>query len=124
MISALDIQNSLTLLYSKNTGKIIDAFIIERHPSGNIKKVRIVGTFDDVDITDPTIIRRIFRAKSAKFFIEKQTGNNIQFKLVGAGSGHGAGLCQLGALGMALDGFNYEEIIRHYFNDISIIRAY
>ncbi|MFC1725051.1 SpoIID/LytB domain-containing protein [candidate division KSB1 bacterium] len=123
LISALEIQNNITQYFSNNTGRIIDVLISERYRSGNIKKVRIVGTFDNIDITDPIIIRRVFRAKSAKFYVEK-TGNNIQFKLIGAGSGHGAGICQLGALGMALDGFNYDEIIKHYLKNVSIIRAY
>ena len=40
--------------------------------------------------------------------------------LVGAGWGHGAGMCQIGALGMALAGYDHERILMHYFKDVTI----
>jgi SpoIID/LytB domain protein len=42
----------------------------------------------------------------------------------GAGSGHGVGLCQTGALGMARAGIKGEDIIRHYFSAVEIRRQY
>ena len=39
---------------------------------------------------------------------------------VGAGWGHGAGMCQIGALGMALAGYDHERILMHYFKDVTI----
>jgi SpoIID/LytB domain protein len=44
--------------------------------------------------------------------------------LTGAGWGHGVGLCQIGALGMALSGRSSEEILRHYFSSITIKKLY
>jgi SpoIID/LytB domain protein len=35
--------------------------------------------------------------------------------LKGVGWGHGVGLCQMGALGMALDHINYKDILKHYY---------
>lgn len=42
----------------------------------------------------------------------------------GAGWGHGAGLCQIGALGMAQTGHGYRSILSHYFADTKIERIY
>ena len=47
-----------------------------------------------------------------------------QFKFTGAGWGHGVGLCQIGALGMALDGYSADDILNHYFTDITIDKIY
>ena len=44
--------------------------------------------------------------------------------LSGAGWGHGAGLCQIGALGMAINGKSSEEILKHYFTSTEIKKIY
>ena len=44
--------------------------------------------------------------------------------LSGAGWGHGAGLCQIGALGMAIIGKSSEEILKHYFTSAEIKKIY
>lgn len=44
----------------------------------------------------------------------------VRFELLGAGWGHGAGLCQIGALGMALLGHDYRAILHHYFENMRI----
>ncbi len=41
----------------------------------------------------------------------------------GAGWGHGAGLCQIGALGMSLAGYDHEQILKHYFTNVTINRS-
>lgn len=44
--------------------------------------------------------------------------------MVGSGWGHGVGLCQIGALGMALAGHSYVEILKHYFSGCELVSAY
>jgi stage II sporulation protein D len=47
-----------------------------------------------------------------------------RFVFTGKGWGHGVGLCQVGAYGMALSGAAYEDILRHYYSSIILERAY
>ncbi len=47
-------------------------------------------------------------------------GRAQRFEFAGAGWGHGAGMCQIGALGMALQGFDHERILQHYFEGVRI----
>ncbi len=47
-----------------------------------------------------------------------------RFRYLGAGWGHGAGLCQIGALGMAIAGHAYDRILAHYFEKTRRTRAY
>jgi SpoIID/LytB domain protein len=55
---------------------------------------------------------------SSAFTIETEdNGGSLPsgFMLHGAGWGHGVGLCQMGALNMAFDGYNYKDILHHYY---------
>lgn len=55
----------------------------------------------------------------------KKNGGLIEsFVLKGAGSGHGAGMCQTGAWGMAKKGFNYQDILKKYYTGIDIEKIY
>ena len=56
--------------------------------------------------------------------INDTNGHCIKFRFTGAGWGHGVGLCQIGALGMALDGYTSEEILKHYFKDSQLEKIY
>jgi stage II sporulation protein D len=63
-------------------------------------------------------IRSLFNLNSTNFsFI--QTGNEIE--ILTTGYGHGVGMSQWGAEGMANKGYNYEEILKHYYTDVEIV---
>lgn len=80
---------------------------------GKIKTIII----DNTEVTGREM-RSIFNLNSANFsFI--QSGNSLE--IVTTGYGHGVGMSQWGAEGMANEGFNYKEILKHYFTDIEIV---
>lgn len=80
---------------------------------GKIKYI----TIDDNQITGREM-RSIFNLNSANFnFI--QTGDEIE--ILTTGYGHGVGMSQWGAEGMAGEGYNYKEILKHYFTDVEIV---
>jgi len=71
-----------------------------------------------------TDLRRILgysELKSTWFEVELK-GNEIVF--TGKGYGHGVGMCQWGAKGMADEGFSYESILKHYYPDADLARMY
>jgi stage II sporulation protein D len=47
-----------------------------------------------------------------------------RFELIGAGWGHGVGLCQIGAAVMGEKGYKYNEILRHYYPNSELIKKY
>jgi len=49
-------------------------------------------------------------------------GTPLAVVVTGAGNGHGIGLCQWGAMGMARAGQSYKEILRHYYKDTDLSR--
>ncbi|MDH8702257.1 stage II sporulation protein D [Dysgonomonadaceae bacterium PH5-43] len=124
-----------TLINSKsgwNFGEIEDLIPLEIGPSGRIIKLKIIGTRLSKTIGKELFIRKVLSEThlySSAFEIEKvygECGNDIpeKFILRGAGWGHGVGLCQIGAAMMAKEGFNYKEILAHYFKNTDLKRIY
>jgi len=124
IISAGQIRNNIRLYFSKDIGEIIDVYVYERSKSGNVLILKIVGLYNEISIDNPQNIRRVLNVKSAKFIVKREKTDEIMFHISGVGSGHGVGLCQLGALGMAIKGNNYDEILNHYFKNISLDKIY
>ena len=59
--------------------------------------------------------------------IDRETspdGRVARFVFTGKGWGHGVGLCQVGAYGLAQTGATAEAILKHYYTGVSIVRAY
>lgn len=104
-----------------NFGEITDIEAIERGPSGRIIKLRITGTKQTYIIGKELEIRRILSEShlySSAFIIDHSTENTFTFR--GAGWGHGVGLCQIGAAVMSYNGYEYRDIILHYFRNTTI----
>ena len=60
----------------------------------------------------------------AKVGVARKDGRVTRVKFIGRGYGHGVGLCQYGAMGMAEAGYPYPRIIRFYYRDTEIRRVY
>lgn len=63
-------------------------------------------------------IRHDLKLKSAYFSVH-QHGEQVTF--VGQGFGHGVGLCQEGAMRMAVLGYSYQDIVRFYYKDVHLV---
>lgn len=93
---------------------------LERGESGRISRLRIVGSANTAVIGKELMIRRALsesHLKSSAFDIEWQ-GDTLT--LHGRGWGHGVGLCQIGAAVMAAEGYDYIQILNHYYPGASI----
>lgn len=96
-------------------GTIVALEAVERGPSGRIKYLRITGTLREEVIGKELAIRKALSSshlKSSAFEIEKTPDG---FVLKGRGWGHGVGLCQIGAAAMAAQGYDYRQILSHYY---------
>lgn len=96
-------------------GTIVALEAVERGPSGRIKYLRITGTLREEVIGKELAIRKALSSshlKSSAFEIEK---SHDGFVLKGRGWGHGVGLCQIGAAAMAAQGYDYRQILSHYY---------
>jgi len=66
-------------------------------------------------------IRVDWGLKSSFFSVKTDSTGNVL--LIGKGYGHGIGMCQFGAMNMALRGYNYKDILNYYFTNISVKKA-
>ena len=112
-------------------GEILDLVSVERGKSGRLVRMKIVGTKKQLTIGKELEIRRTLSPShlySSAFIVDKQDVNAAgvpqKFVLTGAGWGHGVGLCQIGAAVMGAKGYNYKEILLHYFIDANISTLY
>lgn len=113
----------------KNFGKIKDLIPVARGKSGRLIKLMIVGENLTLTIGKELEIRRLLSEShlySSAIVIEKtDSGAYPQgFVIRGAGWGHGVGLCQIGAAVMGDKGYDYKEILGHYFKATEIKKHY
>ena len=105
-------------------GTITEITPLERGTSGRISHLRIAGTKRTMEIGKELEIRRTLSRShlySSAFVVEKTDGG---FRFLGAGWGHGVGLCQIGAAVMAAKGYGYRQILAHYYPGSQIIKEY
>ena len=131
-------QEELAQLISEKTRRTFDSIILlqplNRGISGRITQLRIDGISKgepaNIILESEYEIRRVLHPDflySSAFIIETNSDLDFQpsqIKLIGAGWGHGVGLCQIGALGMALNGSSFENILSHYFHTTVLKNIY
>ena len=111
-------------------GEIIDLLSLTRGKSGRITRLKIVGTKLTRIIGKELEIRRTLSEShlySSAFVVERsEIVNDVpqHFRLIGAGWGHGVGLCQIGAAVMGERGYRYDEILHHYYQTAAIKTQY
>ena len=112
-------------------GAILDLKAVERGKSGRISKLQIIGTEKTFTIGKELEIRRTLSDShllSSAFIVDKydidDQGVPQRFELIGAGWGHGVGLCQIGAAVMGEEGYLYDAILLHYYQGAEIKKLY
>lgn len=136
-------QKEISALIAERTkidfGEIINLKSEERGPSGRMSKMKIVGTNRTFTIGKELEIRKSLSKShlySSAFSVMRldADGNQIpdtdsttiptRFILDGHGWGHGVGLCQIGAAVMGEQGFLYNDILLHYYQNAEIKKMY
>ena len=112
-------------------GQIIDLIPIERGKSARLCQLKIVGTKQTLTIGKELEIRRALSPShlySSAFVVDKEDVNAegvpALFHIIGCGWGHGVGLCQIGAAVMGEKGYNYDQILAHYYPGADLKELY
>ena len=102
-ISLQEFYEKLNLEYNKK----LNVEILERSTSNRIVKLKING----VEFTGKDIYNKLgLRSYDFELIL---IGNNVEINT--KGYGHGVGMSQYGAHGMAKEGYSYKEILEHYY---------
>ena len=103
-----DFYTKLGLEYNKT----ITTEVLETTSTGRIKKIKINGKeFNGRDVASKLSLR-------SNYFTITQNGENVN--ITTKGFGHGVGMSQYGALGMAKEGYTYDKILKHYYKGTEI----
>ena len=130
-LSQEQLQQLIADKLKMDLGAILDMKAVERGKSGRISKLQIIGTEKIFTIGKELEIRRTLSDShllSSAFVVDKydkdEQGVPQRFELIGAGWGHGVGLCQIGAAVMGEQGYHYDAILLHYYQGAEIKKLY
>ncbi len=108
---------------------VTDVKVLERGPSGRVQRLKISSQAGDTVLSRDRIRFQLAASPlpSTWFDVEcrrDDRGNVTDVEFSGRGYGHGAGLCQWGAIGMAREGRGYKKILRHFFRNVELVKLY
>ena len=112
-----------------NDGFTMSVEVLERKASSRAKTVRF-RVEEQTFLADGFRIRRSLADERGKilpsdlFFVNLSPEHPNKFYIIGAGNGHGRGMCQWGAIGMSLDGREYRSILGFYYPDMTLAQLY
>ena len=123
-VSASAVQSRLSR-YVKGIGTLYDVNIKRQGYSRRAVELEIVGS-NGVKTLKGGKIRSALRLKEQLFVINKRyNGNQVAgYTFTGRGWGHGVGMCQYGAYGMAKMGVKYDDIVKHYYTGVDVTKMY
>jgi stage II sporulation protein D len=123
-LSAGAVQSRLSR-YVRGIGSLYDVNIKKQGYSRRAIELEIIGS-NGVKTLKGGKIRSALRLNEQLFVINKRySGSTVtSYTFTGRGWGHGVGMCQYGAFGMAKMGVKYDEIIKHYYTGVDLTKAY
>ncbi len=123
-VSAAAVQTRLSR-YVPGIGTLYDVKIKRRGYSRRPIELEIIGS-NGVKILKGGKIRSALRLPEQLFVMNKKYDGSrvVSYTFTGRGWGHGVGMCQYGAFGLAKQGVKYDEIIRHYYTGVDLTKAY
>lgn len=107
---------------SLGIGRVTGMEVLARGVSGRATRLRLSGEEGEAEVRGELAIRRLLgNLESSLFVIERLPG---RWRFRGAGWGHGAGMCQMGAIGRAERGADHHAILEHYYPGSRLERLY
>ncbi|HMS09559.1 MAG TPA: hypothetical protein PKE66_08755, partial [Pyrinomonadaceae bacterium] len=123
-LSAGAVQQRLSR-YVRGIGTLYDVNVKTRGYSRRATEIEIIGS-NGVKTLKGGRIRSALRLREQLFVIDKRySGDRVtSYTFTGRGWGHGVGMCQYGAFGLAKMGVKFDDIIRHYYTGVEVTKAY
>jgi stage II sporulation protein D len=112
--------------FASGIGSLVDLRVLTRGKSRRAIDLEVVGTNGTRQVLGGRI-RSALGLREQLFVIEHKyddSGRVTGFTFLGRGWGHGVGMCQVGAYGLAKQGFTYDQILKAYYTGIELTRMY
>ncbi len=124
-VSRKNMENRIKM--NDKIGQIKSLLVSKRGVGGTVSQVTITGTTGDYMIRGDSIRSKLGGLRSNLFIVEPKIGGDglpEYFIFYGGGWGHGVGMDQCGAAGMAADGYQCSEILSHYYPGTRLTTRY
>ena len=111
---------------ARGIGTITDLHVVSRGSSHRVTDLEVIGTNGTAHVRGGRI-RSALGLREQLFVIDRElddSGRVIEFTFNGRGWGHGVGMCQVGAYGLAKQGWTYDQILKAYYTGIELTRLY
>jgi stage II sporulation protein D len=111
---------------ARNIGTVVNIRVAARGTSRRVTDLEIIGTQGTSHVYGGRI-RSILGLREQLFVIDRtydESGRVVSLTFTGRGWGHGVGMCQVGAYGLAKAGLTYEQILKAYYTDINLTKLY
>jgi stage II sporulation protein D len=111
---------------ARGMGSIVDLRVVSRGSSRRVTDLEVIGTNGTAHVRGGHI-RSALGLREQLFVIDREYDENgrvSEFVFTGRGWGHGVGMCQVGAYGLAKQGFSYEQILKAYYTGIELTKMY
>ncbi len=105
-----------------SVGEVLDLVPTQVGVSGRVVELRVLGSEGQLDLRGQRV-RLGLGLRESLFVLHRVTdaqGAIERFVITGKGWGHGVGLCQVGASGMARAGASFEDILKHYYTGVAV----
>lgn len=124
-LSLSQVQSRLSR-YSRGIGQVTNLQVVSRGSSHRVTDLELVGTAGTAHIRGGRI-RSALGLREQLFVIDRNvddTGRITSFVFTGRGWGHGVGMCQVGAYGLAKQGYSAEQILKSFYTGIELTKLY
>jgi len=111
---------------ARGIGQLVDLRVVDRGYSHRVTDLEVVGSSGTAHVRGGRI-RSALGLKEQLFVIDREyddNGNVTEFVFKGRGWGHGVGMCQVGAYGLAKQGWSYDQILKAYYTGIELTKMY
>ncbi len=125
VVAVADMRAGIREQTGTDVGEVRSLKVLERGVSGRITRLEVAGTKATVTLSPELRIRKALGGLRSSLFVAEEVREGTRaFAFTGAGFGHGVGMCQVGAIGMANAGIPFEQILRHYYPGTELVQIY
>jgi stage II sporulation protein D len=114
------VQEAVRSATGKDPGPITAVSIVKKSTAGRAVTIKV----NDVTLSGPSLRLALGPEQMKSTLIDKLEIQGQQLLIAGLGRGHGVGMSQWGAYSFARQGKSPEDIIKHYYKGVNIVKAY
>lgn len=114
------VRNVTRSVTGNDPGKVTRIEIAKKGPSGRVTRFRV----NNVEVSGPALRLGLGSTEMRSTFVKSIRLEGNRVIMSGSGYGHGVGMCQWGARGLAEEGKSPEEIVQYYYRNIRIVKLW